>query len=250
MVSPRSHAFCTQTAHNIPIQSEPQAQQSIPGSDITPLPREQHFRTVARAALWHQRFEEPASFFEDGIDDCRDGGRLLVRIHRRVESTLCVVVHHRLCLLVECPQTLRQRGLVVILAPRERLAGQVVAHGHLRRSKFLVVGTSRGRMDQSAADALHEHFVRDLELDHVVNFADLFVRKHLVEHDRLWHGARKAIENKALGARWRCDVVLDDAHHNVVRDQTTRLHHRLCLLAHLRSSSDGSAQQIASGEVA
>ena len=67
---------------------------------------------------------------------------------------------------------------------------------------------------------------------------------------RLRHGAGEAVEDEAVGAVGRLDVVLDDADDEIVRDQAATLHHGLCLLAQLRALGDGRAQQVARGQVA
>ena len=89
-------------------------------------------------------------------------------------------------------------------------------------------------MNQAAADALDEHLVWHLELEDGVDLADALRDEHLVERHGLRGGAREAVEDEAVGALGRLDVVLDDAHHDVVRHEAARLHDRLGLLAHLR----------------
>ena len=59
--------------------------------------------------------------------------------------------------------------------------------------------------------------------------------KHLVEHLRLRHRAREAIEDEALFALGALNVLADDADNDVVGDEAARLHHRVRLFAHLRA---------------
>ena len=101
--------------------------------------------------------------------------------------------------------------------------------------EFLVVRSARRRVDQAATDALDEGLVRDLELDHRIDLAELLGLEHLTKHLSLRHRAREAIQDEAVCAFGRFDVVLDDPDHDVIAHQTTRLHQGLRLHAHLRA---------------
>lgn len=60
-------------------------------------------------------------------------------------------------------------SLCVVIRPLDqRLSGEVVGHGLFWRRELLVIGASRGRMDEASGDTGDEERVLHAELDGVV----------------------------------------------------------------------------------
>mmetsp|Transcript_16461 Transcript_16461/g.26867 ORF Transcript_16461/g.26867 Transcript_16461/m.26867 type:complete len:294 (-) Transcript_16461:12-893(-) len=150
---------------------------------------------------------------------------------------------------VEGHQPLAQGLHVVVPAGHQRLARHVVLARHLGGLEVDVVAAAGGGVRQPARDALLQHLVGHLQVDHRV---DLLAAgpQDLVQLLRLDDGAGEPVQQEALGALGGLDGLADHAHHDVVRDQRARLHHRLHLLAHFASRLDSSTQHVTSGKMA
>lgn len=97
-----------------------------------------------------------------------------------------------------CAQSLAQCLSIIVGSLDERLSSDIVFHKLLWWVKDLVVGSARGRVDQSAGDSVDEELVVNLQLDGVFQRLVLSLQ-HFVEAFSLGDGSWEAIENKAAG---------------------------------------------------
>ncbi len=131
-----------------------------------------------------------------------------------------------------------ERGHVVVTALHQRLARHVVVARHLGRVEGAVVRAAAGLVREPALDALHQDRVVHGKLHRRVQLGAL-ARQQRVQLGKCWwigcfykkkkaiptnllglaDGAGEAVEEKAVRALGRVDVVLDEANDNVVAHQ-------------------------------
>ena len=103
-----------------------------------------------------------------------------------------------------------------------------------------MVGAATAGVRAAAAHALNDRVERHVDLQHVVE-----LDAGGLHGVGLRDGARKAVEQEALGAVGLGDAFLDQVDDQVIADQTARFHHRLGLQAQWRAGLDSGAQHVA-----
>lgn len=137
---------------------------------------------------------------EDGQQALPDLAGLLAGVDGLPDARLLVVAHDGGGLLVVGGQALLE-GLGVVVGPLDqRLARDVVRHGHLGRVEGLVVAAARGRVHQPARDARDEQRVVDLQLHGVLELL-VALLQHGVEALGLRHGTGEAVEDESAQGR-------------------------------------------------
>lgn len=121
---------------------------------------------------------------------------LLASVNGLPDARLLVVVHNGGSLLVVGLKALLEGVGVVVGALDERLAGDVVDHGHLGRVEGGVVGAARCWVDQATRDARDQQGVVDLQL-HSVLQGLVALLEHCVETLSLGNGTRETVEDES-----------------------------------------------------
>lgn len=152
---------------------------------------------ILQPDLGHERARDRFVLVEHSQQVLPDRARLLACIDLRPDAGLLVVTDDRTRLLVVRSQSFLQRVGVIIAPLDEWLARHIISHLLLRRVEDLVVGATRGGVDEAASDARNEQIVVDLELDCVLQRLRL-AGQHLVELLRLRDRPGEAIEDEAM----------------------------------------------------
>lgn len=124
--------------------------------------------------------------------------RLLAGVNALPETGLLIVANNGASLLVVGNQALLEGLSVVIAALDKRLAGDIVGHGLLRGVECCVVGSARGRVDETAGDTLDKESIIDLQLNNVLESL-LALLEHGVEAFGLGNGSGEAIKDETAG---------------------------------------------------
>src|SRR5690606_33061171 len=149
---------------------------------------------------------------------------------------LLVEVHQRLGLGVVDLQTLAYGLFLVVLTLDQLFTGHIVLAGLLRRIVFQVVGATG-----TAADDLlvvHGNFQNVIDLDACVH-----------QCLGLGNGARKAVQQEAVGAIILSNTLVDQTNDQLVGDQAAGIHHFLDLLAQFGTGLDCGTQHVAGGDL-
>ena len=164
-------------------------------------------------------------------------------------SLFLVVGEHVLGVLVVSFEAFAEGDLIVVAALFQWFASHIVLAGHFRRRKLDVVGAARGAVGETAGNAAHEQFVVDAKLKGARHLFLLLV-EHVVERHGLARGARKAVQQKALGAGRLRELGLDETNDEIVRHELASLHERLGLFAEVSAVLHGGPKQITGAQMA
>ncbi|GAO51897.1 hypothetical protein G7K_5985-t1 [Saitoella complicata NRRL Y-17804] len=175
--------------------------------------------------------------------------RRLRSVNARPDTLGAVVVDNRSSLSVVSRQTLAEGLGVIVGTLDERLAGNVVSHGHLWWVELLVVGTTGSGVDQTTSDTRNEEGVIDLQLDRVIQLL-LPLLEHGVQLVGLGDSTGETVEDEAeLAFGVGGELGLDHADHDVVGDEASGVHDLLGLDTEGSLLGDLGAEHVTGSQV-
>lgn len=133
---------------------------------------------------------------ENAEDALPHGTWVFTGIDAGPDASVLVVSYYWACLIVICAQSLLQYLGVVVGSLDQRLAGDVVLHRFLGRVEDLVVGSTRGRMNQTAGDSINEQLILYLQFDGMFQRLVAGI-KHVVETLGLGDCSWETIQDKS-----------------------------------------------------